>query len=183
MCLQCHEGFSNKVIEKQLLETLESREFEKFNGTSISHLTLISLGMNGHIAQSYAIEILEEYVKWKKDNTSNLDNNFFGQPAWERIESQLDLIYNFNEIAKAHNLTDLDIRDLFYDADSENGKRVNGIIGNLERYFVNMVDSFDRIVTKKGSFNVMVDYFVSLVCRAVNFVDSFISRIHEYIYN
>jgi len=151
MCIVCHEGLSDSDIEEQLLNVLNTLNFKETNATSISHFSLVALGVNGPIAKERALKIIEAYIEWKKENKLENDNNFFGQPSADLVQEQLDKIRMFNEISVANNLTDVDIKNMFYSDDQDNKNRYTEIFGDPKNYHVEMVKSFDINTTKKSS--------------------------------
>lgn len=143
MCLVCHQNLSNESIITSLQESLQTKEFENFNATSISHISIAAIGLNGDIAQDLALQVLEAYISWKNNNIKQEDNSFFGQPSSDRVSKQLELIKKFNLLASKHSLDSNDVRDVLYHPETENSQRIKQLIGNLEDYFVNMIDNFD----------------------------------------
>ena len=49
MCIQCHNGLSDEMIEKQFSESINNPQYNEWNRTSYSHLVIAMSG-----------------VKWKK---------------------------------------------------------------------------------------------------------------------
>lgn len=143
MCLVCHQGLSDSDVENQLLEILNTKNFENTNVTSISHMSIAGFGLNGPLAQKRAIQLMEEYITWKQNNKSSSDNDFFGTPSADLVQEQLAEVHKFNEISIKNNLTKDDIKDMFYHNKSDNGKRVNELFGNLSDYSVEMTGSFN----------------------------------------
>ena len=77
MCFQCHSGLSNqKVIEdyqtfKNEIDNCKSfyelsKIFETLNSTSISHMILASLYVNGNEARELAMYCLRKFIDWYK---------------------------------------------------------------------------------------------------------------------
>lgn len=77
MCFQCHSGLSNqKVIEdyqtfKNEIDNCKSfyelsKVFEILNSTSISHMILASLYVNGYEARTLAMYCLRKFIDWYK---------------------------------------------------------------------------------------------------------------------
>lgn len=114
MCLKCHQGLSNAQIESQLIDALQEPHFSEWNGTSIHHMAIAGFGVNGPAAQKYAIELLRRYIEYKKTNVSKGDGTFFGNPTHTIVQTQLDKVIKFNEIATVNNLTTADIHAVFY---------------------------------------------------------------------
>lgn len=68
MCLQCHQGISDKdMIESlQALKEIKSGEFVRWNTTSVSHIRLSALGINCPETRKLAIYIFKQFIEWRK---------------------------------------------------------------------------------------------------------------------
>lgn len=159
MCLKCHECMKDENIEQNLIDTLNNPNFNEWNGTSLYHLSLSAIGLNGFNNQKMSIQLLNKYVEYKKQHINSPDNSFFGQPSYDRVEKQLLKIDEFNKIRDDNNLTKEDVCNLLYHY-NENQDLVK-LYPNLDDYFVQMIDTslnnkpnfFARI------YNNMVNYF------------------------
>lgn len=65
----------------------ENPKYEKWNITSISHLSLTAMGVNGKEAQKRAYELLNGYIEWKYNNTYKTDGTLMGNPTTEYVKS------------------------------------------------------------------------------------------------
>lgn len=89
MCLKCHKGLSSEIVTKQLKDSLDNPQFEKWNETSISHLCLAYIGINGEEAKNYAKQLLDNYVSWKTQNLKCSDDSFFGNPSADKVNGMM----------------------------------------------------------------------------------------------
>jgi len=137
MCIQCHRGLCDSDIEKQLSSILDNPEFEKTKETTISHICLAAKGINGTHAKEIALKIIEAYIEWKKNNTLENDDSLFGQPSANTVQDELDIIRKFNEICETNNLTQEDIKDLFYH-DDKNNENYYAKISNDKKFSIFM---------------------------------------------
>jgi hypothetical protein len=73
MCLLCHSGLSDEAVLKEFKEVNESAniEFGRWNTTSISHLQLTGIGLNGQEARNEAISVLEKFIVWRRTKPAN----------------------------------------------------------------------------------------------------------------
>jgi len=139
MCIICHQGLKDSNIEEQLLNILNTPKFENINDTSVSHFSLVALGINGSLAKERALTIIEAYIGWKKNNILENDDNFLGQPSANTVQKQLNKIRKFNEISQAHNLTQEDIKNMIYN-NNQNGKNYyTEIFGKEDKLNIFMV--------------------------------------------
>lgn len=86
MCLSCHQGLSDEEVISQLKDSIKDPQYELWNETSISHMMISGMGTNGMEAQKLAIQLLDGYVNWKKNNKYSSDGTFFGNPNVEYVE-------------------------------------------------------------------------------------------------
>ncbi len=68
MCLLCHQNMSDETVKEQLLESLENPQFEVWNNTSISHLTISMVGFNGYEVADLANTLFKRYILWAREN-------------------------------------------------------------------------------------------------------------------
>ena len=68
MCLKCHLQLDDNTILEQLTRALEQKNYELFNGTSVSHIILAGYGINGFKTKEIAINLLIDFNKWTKKN-------------------------------------------------------------------------------------------------------------------
>ena len=90
MCLDCHQNLPNDVVISQLKESIKDPKYELWNETSISHLLLSRLGMNGKEAQELSKKILNNYIEWKQNNKFDSDGTFFGNSTAEYVQLVVD---------------------------------------------------------------------------------------------
>lgn len=94
MCLQCHSGLSDSIVLEQLKESLDNPNFKVWNETSISHVSLAAIGVNGKEAQKVGRQLLINYIMWKRENKNPADGTFFGNPTVEYVKEVLDNVNN-----------------------------------------------------------------------------------------
>lgn len=181
MCLQCHQNLNDTIIVSQLQECLETGNYSNINATSISHLTISAVGLNGTVAQQTAIQILKAYIAWKRNNVLESDNNFFGQPSYQLVEKQLNNIHEFNKTSANNNLSANDIRDLFYHIDTDNGKRVASLFSNLDTLFVNMVESYEIPLDNNNNNNLNVQTITKTIKDALDRTKDYMKLLYERI--
>ena len=66
---------SDEMVKKQLLETLENPQFEVWNSTSVSHLTLSVIGFNGYEVAELAHTLLNRFIVWARENGVPIDES------------------------------------------------------------------------------------------------------------
>jgi hypothetical protein len=180
MCLQCHQNLNDTVIVSQLQECLKTGCYSNINATSISHFTIAAVGLNGSLAQQTAIQVLEAYIAWKRNNILESDNNFFGQPSYQLVEKQLNNIHQFNKTSTTNNLSANDIRDLFYHIDTDNGKRVASLFSNLDTLFVDMVESYEIHLDNNNN-NLSVQTITKTIKDALDRTKDYMKLLYEKI--
>jgi hypothetical protein len=67
MCVRCHCQLSDENLKRMFLDAKETKNFQEWNCISISHLVLAVLS-NGQECKILALELLEEYIIWAKNN-------------------------------------------------------------------------------------------------------------------
>lgn len=95
MCIKCHAGLSDETIIKQLTDDLSLDKFTGWNETSINHLALVYLGVNGEKARELSSELLDKYIFWKENNKNTDDDCLFGEPSADYVRKVKS---NLNEI-------------------------------------------------------------------------------------
>ena len=71
MCIQCHTAFTDEQVTAQLLDAIgHPEQFDDYNTTSISHITLSALGVNGEEAQICARKLLKMYLVHVQKDTA-----------------------------------------------------------------------------------------------------------------
>ena len=93
MCIQCHNGFSNEYITEELKNSLniiteKPESFEDFSPSSISHLSMAAIGVNGDEARYIARNIFTKYFSWRCERNFIRDNSL-----WYNIKHQLYLSF------------------------------------------------------------------------------------------
>ena len=94
MCVQCYNGFSNEYITEELKNSLniiieKPESFEDFNPSSISHLALASIGVNGDEARTLGREIFCRYFSWRCNR-----NEIRNKSIWYHVKHQLYLSFS-----------------------------------------------------------------------------------------
>ena len=66
MCIKCPSGLSDEEVLSQLryVNASDGDQFELFNTTSVSHLAIAGIGVNGSEARDVAIEVLQKFRDW-----------------------------------------------------------------------------------------------------------------------
>ena len=86
MCIQCHQHISDEEMVRQLKG---DPQFDKWNTTSISHMIIAGLGVNGEEAITLSINMLTKFLDYK-DEGGKLDG-FILEPC-PTSESILNVI-------------------------------------------------------------------------------------------
>lgn len=121
MCGNCHQGLSDETIIRQTKEALEEDNCAGWNVTSISHMALVSIGVNGKEAQELGLKLLLKYISWKAENPKTGDDTFFGEPSSAKVNEVYQLVLKFNEEHKDNK----DIKHFIFNFDNgEYGKLV-----------------------------------------------------------
>jgi len=111
MCRHCHRGLSDDDVVQQLSEPVD---FSEWNDTSVSHLALIMIGVNGPKAQTLAEDLMKRLHQWTKDNVE-IKNKFFGPPTEELVNKTLESISKIKEDLIKHKcVTQKQIRNYIF---------------------------------------------------------------------
>ncbi len=100
MCLVCHQGLTDEVVLKQIDDILkeidegDTSDFIKWNTTSVSHIILAGLGLNGPEVRFKAIKLLEHFIEWRKTKS----DNYIPESGIEKMTSVYDLETDLNYI-------------------------------------------------------------------------------------
>lgn len=122
MCLKCHGGLSDETVIEQLSESLTNPQYEKWNETSISHLCIAYMGMNGQKGVEVAEKLLANYVDWKSKNISLSDGSFFGNPTVDQVMKMINGSNKVKSYFRDNNITETSaIKHAFY-SDKEQNK-------------------------------------------------------------
>lgn len=94
MCLSCHQGLPDETVLKQLNDAIIRPEFDKWNTTSVSHIILAAIGLNGPEARFSAIKLLGQFILWRKTQPLNYipDSGFEKMYSVEELESDLKFV-------------------------------------------------------------------------------------------
>ena len=65
---QCHATMSKETLLSQLQESLNNPQYERWNTTSVDHILLSLEGNDDEKCQRLALEILEGFLVWYKNN-------------------------------------------------------------------------------------------------------------------
>ena len=65
-------------------------QFEQWNTTSLNHLHLAGIGLNGYVAHLYAILLLERFIKWRAIKPDDY------VPSIDDISKKLERIKNIS---------------------------------------------------------------------------------------
>lgn len=90
-------------------------EFKNWNWVIISHLTIMSLGVNGSEYQRLSIQLLEDYIKCNNQD----DDIYFGCPNSKMVQKQLDKIRQFNIVVDKYKLNIEQIEEVLYNPSSQ----------------------------------------------------------------
>jgi len=85
MCGDCHIALSDENVVSQLRDI--KRPYNNWNITSINHLLLANLGVNGPEAEHLSDFLLNDYIIWKDENTKCDDDTFFGEPSSDIVKT------------------------------------------------------------------------------------------------
>ena len=130
MCLKCHQHISDETVVSQLTDSLTNPKFEKWNETSISHLCLAYMGLNGETASNIASQLLKNYIDWKSNNPDELDGTFFGNPTVTQVKKMIHGSDRVKEYFKNNNINSSDeIRHAFY-ADKRHTESIRTLFEN-----------------------------------------------------
>ena len=85
---------SDETVLKQLQETLNNPQFDKWNGTSLSHVLLAYSGLNGKKVHIVAKQLLDKFYNWYNGSTFGLwrylYKNYKGFPYSHQIAQQMN---------------------------------------------------------------------------------------------
>lgn len=109
MCLTCH-SMNNSVVLQQLQNSVDNPEFQKWNWTSFSHLSLSFLGINGEEAKILSKKLFEMYIEWSSGR--EISDTFFGNPPSEKIKFLYDRINEENLIHDGSSTTSTTVDDI-----------------------------------------------------------------------
>ena len=128
MCLQCHQGISDETILQQFKESLTNPHFEMWNSTSLNHIFIGLLGVNGREVQAYSDQLIVNLLAWSRTKYSlsyrgfviALHKNIKDMPNWliktdeEKVKRKDEVFHNDlltnmikeveNEIGKCGNM-------------------------------------------------------------------------------
>nr|QBK85722.1 MAG: hypothetical protein LCMAC101_03170 [Marseillevirus LCMAC101] len=85
MCLKCH-GKNAKFDSDspEMVDALKNPQFEKWNSCSVSHMFITYSGVDGWRAQDLAAQIIENLIKYlRENNKTNVETwlpQAFGEP-------------------------------------------------------------------------------------------------------
>jgi hypothetical protein len=65
MCYQCHAGLSEESIKLSLQKSLEDKDYDQWNQTSINHL-ILTIFTGSVECRELALELLKNYNKYKQ---------------------------------------------------------------------------------------------------------------------
>lgn len=68
MCLLCHSSISDDEMLRSLKETPYPEMFNRWNTTSVSHISLAAAGMNGVEVRNEALLVLDRFLEWYREN-------------------------------------------------------------------------------------------------------------------
>jgi hypothetical protein len=69
MCKRCHDALSDDEVGQQLIEEINHPNFERWNETSMNHLTITMSGANGPQNAKLAFQLYDQYNSWKRNKT------------------------------------------------------------------------------------------------------------------
>ena len=87
MCGQCHQGMPDDVVVQQLKDALKNPQYEMWNSTSLSHMSLAAMGVNGVEASRLGRNLLVRYIKWSEQGF--LMNLLLGQNEMNTLAKEL----------------------------------------------------------------------------------------------
>jgi len=123
MCLQCHQQIPDEVVVKQMKEAVENPQYEKWNVTSISHISIAAMGTNGEDAKKLARELLDKYIEWKNNHKNDMDGTFFGNSTSEYVVDVITEVDKKLEYFKQNNMSLEDIKHhMFGQLDKDENK-------------------------------------------------------------
>lgn len=82
MYIDCHFKLSNESIENNLPQYLTNLNCSDWDDMTIFHFSLAAMGINSTKAKKYATELLEKYLKYKKYDVIENDDNLLGQISY-----------------------------------------------------------------------------------------------------
>ena len=91
MCNKCHQALSDEGIEKTINRELNTPDFKVWNSTSVNHIRLAAMGVNGPVIQEKAERLFIEYMKYYK----NLPSEDYVPAVYESLAKTLDEIQQF----------------------------------------------------------------------------------------
>ena len=100
MCFKCHSGLSDEEVLKQLREqnSTDNINFIRWNTTSIGHLILAGVGLNGPEARTEAINLLEKFIIWRRTQPDSYvpETGLVEMGSADNIQKILDYIKQSN---------------------------------------------------------------------------------------
>ena len=106
MCLQCHRSSDdNDCDAPDLIDILKNPEFEKWNSTNVSHLFIYYSGVNGWKAQELAGQILENLIKYLRENSKTNVETIIPEPlgGTDNIEKMYLSMKNYPKLKTQSN--------------------------------------------------------------------------------
>ena len=101
MCLQCHQSSDdNHCDSPEMADLLKNPGFEKWNSTSVSHVFIYYSGVNGIKAQELAGQIIENLIKYLRENDKTNVETMIPEPLGEtdNIEKMYLSMKNYPEL-------------------------------------------------------------------------------------
>ena len=98
MCIPCHSHLTNEQVVLDLQNTLKNRKFDQWNTTSISHILLAGIGINGQEAKSLALQILHHFIEWRKTKPDKYipEMGMEAMYSAEQLQEYLDFLKPFD---------------------------------------------------------------------------------------
>ncbi len=122
MCNQCHSALSDADVEKSM--DINNPQFEVWNSTSLNHLRLAAMGVNGPVVQEKAERLFIEYMKYYK----NLPEDQFVPAVYQSLEDTLEEIQKFRIKCQENKFSQTAIKDI--------------VFHNYEESFMDLIPSF-----------------------------------------
>jgi len=119
MCIKCHSGLDDTSVLNDLNNSLKKSDLSGWNETSISHIILAYIGINGKEASKSAEKLMLKYIRWKKCNPKQHDGSFFGEPTVEFVEDARKEADILREKLSEKGITSEQLKHVFFSQDNQ----------------------------------------------------------------
>lgn len=119
MCIKCHSGLDDTSVLNHLNNSLRKSDLSGWNETSISHIVIPYIGINGKEASKLAKKLMLKYIRWKKYNPKENDGSFFGEPTVQFVQDAKKEADILREKFSKKGITPKQLKHLFFCKDNQ----------------------------------------------------------------